>query len=114
MQTFDSGKRVNAACNKRVSSFALFEGADFVCYQCTSNFHEEEALYKSAMADLRKFFASCSEVVRGNNVSLFCFQLCVLCQDLYSLSIRVCRGVMMRKNSSMALDRLRSILNEEL
>nr|ACJ49155.1 protection of telomeres 1a protein [Arabidopsis lyrata] len=65
MQTFDSGKRVSAACNKRVSSFALFEGADFVCYQCTSNFHEEEALYKSAMADLRKFFASCSEVVRG-------------------------------------------------
>ncbi|KAG7583476.1 Nucleic acid-binding OB-fold [Arabidopsis suecica] len=65
MQTFDSGKRVSAACNKRVSSFALFEGEDFVCYQCTSNFHEEEALYKSAMADLRKFFASRSEVVRA-------------------------------------------------
>ncbi|KAG7578798.1 Nucleic acid-binding OB-fold [Arabidopsis thaliana x Arabidopsis arenosa] len=65
MQTFDSGKRVSAACNKRVSSFALFEGEDFVCYQCTSNFHEEEALYKSAMADLRKFFATCSEDVRA-------------------------------------------------
>lgn len=78
MQTFDSGKRVNAACNKRVSSFALFEGADFVCYQCTSNFHEEEALYKSAMADLRKFFASCSEVVRGNSELVLLSTLCIM------------------------------------
>ncbi|KAL9298838.1 hypothetical protein AtEden1_Chr2g0225501 [Arabidopsis thaliana] len=37
MQTFDSGKRVNAACSRWVSSFALFEGEDLVCYQCSSN-----------------------------------------------------------------------------
>jgi hypothetical protein len=77
MQTFDSGERVNAACSRWVSSFALFEGVDFVCYQCSTNFHEEEALYKSAMDDLRKVFAGCSQVIKGNTVSFFCFQLCI-------------------------------------
>ncbi|AEC05904.1 Nucleic acid-binding, OB-fold-like protein [Arabidopsis thaliana] len=65
MQTFDSGERVNAACSRWVSSFALFEGVDFVCYQCSTNFHEEEALYKSAMDDLRKVFAGCSQVIKA-------------------------------------------------
>lgn len=73
MQVFDGGKRVSAACNKRVSSFALYErdstGEDLVCYQCTSNFYEE-AQYKSSLDDLCKLFASISGVDRGNNVSL--------------------------------------------
>ncbi|XP_010412550.1 PREDICTED: protection of telomeres protein 1a-like [Camelina sativa] len=71
MQTFDSGKRVNSACDRWVSSFALFEGGgtgkDFVCYQCSSNFHEEEALYKSSMDDLRKVFAGSSGFLKAQS-----------------------------------------------
>ncbi|KAL1224910.1 Protection of telomeres protein 1a [Cardamine amara subsp. amara] len=63
MQVFDGGKRVSAACNKRFSSFAIYErvgnGDDLVCYQYTSNFNEE-AQYKSSLDDLRKLFASFS------------------------------------------------------
>ncbi|KAL9840129.1 Protection of telomeres protein 1a [Arabidopsis thaliana] len=32
MQTFDSGKRVNAACSRWVSSSALFEGEDLILH----------------------------------------------------------------------------------
>lgn len=85
MQTFDSGKRINAACDKRVASFALFEGEDLVCYQCTSNFHGEVAQYKSSMVDLRKVFASCSGVVRGNNVSLFYALKFSYCFKIYTV-----------------------------
>lgn len=75
MKVYDGGKRVNAACDKWVSSFALYEsiGEDLVCYQCTSNFHEE-AQYKSSLTDLRKSFANCPGVDIGKNVSLFCSQ----------------------------------------
>lgn len=65
MKSFDG---VNAACNKRFSSFAVYErgtGEDFVCYQFTSNFHEE-AQYKSSIYDLSKLLESCSRVDQGN------------------------------------------------
>ncbi|VVA96735.1 unnamed protein product [Arabis nemorensis] len=64
MKSFDGGKGVNAACNKTVSSFAVYERStskDFVCYQRTSNFHEE-AQYKSYIADLHRLLASSSRV----------------------------------------------------
>ncbi|KAJ0252583.1 hypothetical protein HA466_0117610 [Hirschfeldia incana] len=60
MQSFDGGRRVNAACNQRVSSFALFErrieDGDFVCCQSTSNFIGEER-YKSSIIKLGRLFA---------------------------------------------------------
>ncbi|ESQ38708.1 hypothetical protein EUTSA_v10028628mg [Eutrema salsugineum] len=62
MTFFDAGKAVTALCNKRVSSFALYEGIteeEFVCYQCTSNFRDEER-YKSSIYNLGKLFASTS------------------------------------------------------
>ncbi|EOA30833.1 hypothetical protein CARUB_v10013978mg [Capsella rubella] len=74
MQTFDSGRRVNAACDKRVASFALFEGStgkDLVCYQCSSNFYEDVALYKSSMDDLRKVFPNCSEADNALQSSIY-------------------------------------------
>lgn len=68
MKSFDGGKGVNAACNKMVSSFAVYERSismDFVCYQRTWNFHEE-AQYKSYIADLCKLLASSNRVDQGN------------------------------------------------
>ncbi|KAG2302341.1 hypothetical protein Bca52824_030992 [Brassica carinata] len=61
MKAYDGGKKVNAACNKKVSSFALYtrrageEG--FVCYQCTSNFRGGER-YRSSIDELGKLVAS--------------------------------------------------------
>ncbi|CAH8335544.1 unnamed protein product [Eruca vesicaria subsp. sativa] len=61
MQAYNGGRNVNAACNKRVSSFALYKRGtgqeDFVCYQCTSNFLGDER-YKSSIDELGKLFAT--------------------------------------------------------
>ncbi|KFK38126.1 hypothetical protein AALP_AA3G073400 [Arabis alpina] len=59
MKSFDSGEGVNAACNKMVSSFAVYEGG--TTYQCTSNFYDD-AQYKSSIDDLRKSLANRSRV----------------------------------------------------
>ncbi|KAF8091296.1 hypothetical protein N665_0448s0012 [Sinapis alba] len=69
IKAFDGGKGVNAACNKRVSSFALFKrrtGEDFVCYQRTSNFRGEER-YKSSMEELGKLYASSCSVDQASS-----------------------------------------------
>ncbi|XP_018455527.2 protection of telomeres protein 1a isoform X1 [Raphanus sativus] len=60
MQSFDGGRRVNAACKQRSSSFALFQrrsgDGDFVCWQSSSNFDGEER-YESSIIELGKVFA---------------------------------------------------------
>ncbi|CAN8278317.1 unnamed protein product [Cochlearia groenlandica] len=66
MKAYEGGKRVNGACNKHVSSFALYDGYDFVCYQCTSNFHGDEQ-YKSSIDYLGKLFTTNRVVDEGSN-----------------------------------------------
>uniref|UniRef100_M4EFF1 Telomeric single stranded DNA binding POT1/Cdc13 domain-containing protein n=1 Tax=Brassica campestris TaxID=3711 RepID=M4EFF1_BRACM len=86
MKCYGGGNRVNAACNKGVSSFALFKrrtDKEFICYQRTSNFPGEER-YKSSMDELAKLFpTSCSldqnleflflrEIKEGKPFNLLC------------------------------------------
>lgn len=86
MKSYGGGNRVNAACNKGVSSFALFKRRTdeaFICYQRTSNFLGEER-YKSSMEELAKLFpTSCSldqnldfsflrEIKEGKPFNLLC------------------------------------------
>lgn len=69
MQSFDGGRRVNAACKQRSSSFALFQrrsgDGDFVCWQSSSNFGGEER-YKSSIIELGKVFALTGIFDQGN------------------------------------------------